>query len=297
MKKISPLAVLIMSLFAVTNLVWGQDGGVPDTLYVEIYPQDQCMRGYPPYLVRFPIYVTNDIVDPVVDSIAGFVFSLCYEYTGYGAVNFCRATAEYNNTACAYGVPLDAKEKSIFRHLPSMVDPQILHPWMEKTEDSLLAKDIWDYRELTLYGNYTFWLSLVPTSSKDKRWEGGSRVLLATITIEIDFEDSLLLCIDTCYWPPGGVGVRFSNSDAETYIPEDNFPACASICRTERGDANGDGAITITDVLYMLNYLFRKGPPPVSFIAGDANSDDDLGILDPLFLLRYLYRSGSPPSC
>jgi hypothetical protein len=94
---------------------------------------------------------------------------------------------------------------------------------------------------------------------------------------------------------PGSDGI----GDTPYQIPgggQDNYPLLSG-CQYLRGDANGDELIDITDVLYMLNYLFRSGPPPVSFMAGDANCDDDLGILDPLYLLNYLYKGGPPPGC
>jgi len=64
-----------------------------------------------------------------------------------------------------------------------------------------------------------------------------------------------------------------------------------------RGDANGDGVITITDAIYLLNYLFRDGPAPDPMAAGDTNCDDSIIIGDAIYLLNYLFRSGPAPSC
>ena len=36
----------------------------------------------------------------------------------------------------------------------------------------------------------------------------------------------------------------------------------------ENGDVNGDQAINIADMIYLVDFLFRGGPPPVA-IAGD----------------------------
>ena len=89
----------------------------------------------------------------------------------------------------------------------------------------------------------------------------------------------------------------FSRSDAVTYAPRQDTLYCTSIGLSDRGDATGDGVINVADVMYMINYLYRSGPPPVSFEAGDANCDGDHGILDIVLLINYLYKGGPPPGC
>jgi agmatine/peptidylarginine deiminase len=64
------------------------------------------------------------------------------------------------------------------------------------------------------------------------------------------------------------------------------------------GDANGDGAIEIADVVYLINYLFIDGPAPVPCLAaGDANCDGVVNITDVVYLINYLFISGPPPGC
>jgi hypothetical protein len=62
-----------------------------------------------------------------------------------------------------------------------------------------------------------------------------------------------------------------------------------------RGDANKDGVVDPADIVYLLNYLFRDGSPPVPYPAGDANSDGVVDGSDGVFLISYLFRGGSPP--
>jgi hypothetical protein len=64
-----------------------------------------------------------------------------------------------------------------------------------------------------------------------------------------------------------------------------------------RGDANGDGLIDLADVIWILNYLFRGGAPPVSLKAGDADCNGSVDLGDAIYLLNYLFRGGPPPSC
>jgi len=63
------------------------------------------------------------------------------------------------------------------------------------------------------------------------------------------------------------------------------------------GDANGDGIVTISDVVYLVNYLYKSGSPPSPLESGDANGDGPVDLGDVVFLLNYLFKGGSPPSC
>ncbi|MGB7062593.1 MAG: hypothetical protein WBF13_09625 [Candidatus Zixiibacteriota bacterium] len=218
------LAWLVLGVVFFASQTWAQcpedpnDNGVCDTLYIEIWPGDDWVVGFPSF-VRFPIRVTNDIPDPDIDSIAGIVIPLCFTSTNAGA----NATIDIakNNTNL---FPFPDLENSIFQHLPTM--------------DTLTATDrnflmdisygylTWASRELVLSGGTTFWMSLIPSGSTNPRFPGGSRVLTATVTFTI--EDSTTICMDTCFWPPTG-RFAFSRSDAVTYMPRHFLPLCEEI--------------------------------------------------------------------
>jgi hypothetical protein len=62
------------------------------------------------------------------------------------------------------------------------------------------------------------------------------------------------------------------------------------------GDDNNDGQVTISDVVYLINYLFRGGPPPIPDVCcGDANGDGQATISDAVYMINYLFRGGPPP--
>lgn len=63
------------------------------------------------------------------------------------------------------------------------------------------------------------------------------------------------------------------------------------------GDANGDGAINLGDVVYLISYLYRGGPAPYPLAAGDATCNGLVNLGDVVFLINYLFKSGPPPSC
>jgi hypothetical protein len=64
-----------------------------------------------------------------------------------------------------------------------------------------------------------------------------------------------------------------------------------------RGDANGDEIVDIGDVVYIVNFLYRNGDPPIPLQAADANCDGIVDIGDVVYLINYLYRGGDPPGC
>jgi subtilisin family serine protease len=60
------------------------------------------------------------------------------------------------------------------------------------------------------------------------------------------------------------------------------------------GDANGDGIITVADLVYLLNYLFRGGAIPDPPSAGDPNTDCMITVADVVCIVNYLFRMGEP---
>lgn len=226
MKRICPVIVAAAMLLATAGVVCAQDSGIRDTMYLEIYTPDLIPSGDPPYFVRFPLYVTHDIIDPVVDSLAGFVIPLCFRQSN--PVSYCSLSYWWNTTSMIAEHPSVLENRSILRHLPSVQDPQIRNRMLDMNANYING---WDFIFLDLSNQISkFGLSMVPTGSKDQRWWEGSRILLATMTFRL--EDSTTICIDTCMWPPGG-DLRWANSDAETYIPVHFLEICETIVPTD----------------------------------------------------------------
>jgi len=73
----------------------------------------------------------------------------------------------------------------------------------------------------------------------------------------------------------------------------DAFRAVLSL---SHGDANNDGHITITDIQFLVNYLFINGVPVPwpDILLGDANCDARVSIVDISLLTDYLFISRKP---
>jgi hypothetical protein len=63
----------------------------------------------------------------------------------------------------------------------------------------------------------------------------------------------------------------------------------------KRGDTNQDEMISVGDVVYLMNYLFRGGDQPIPRETGDINCDGAMDVGDVVYLINYLFGQGPPP--
>lgn len=61
------------------------------------------------------------------------------------------------------------------------------------------------------------------------------------------------------------------------------------------GDMNADGAATTGDIIYLVNYLFGKGEPPLDPLTEDLTCDGASSIVDVVVLINYVLRAGPVP--
>jgi hypothetical protein len=65
--------------------------------------------------------------------------------------------------------------------------------------------------------------------------------------------------------------------------------------RFKRGDTNGDGALNITDGVFVLNFLFLGGKAPPCKKAADTDDSGGLNITDGVYILNFLFTGGKAP--
>ena len=88
---------------------------------------------------------------------------------------------------------------------------------------------------------------------------------------------------------PGGEITRI---DAPSPGVVDASPPLATFVR---GDADGDGRVTISDPVGVLEFLFRAAPVPRCLDVFDADDDGRINVSDAVRLLDFLFQSGDPP--
>jgi hypothetical protein len=69
-------------------------------------------------------------------------------------------------------------------------------------------------------------------------------------------------------------------------LPETDF---------ERGDANADGKVDMSDAVFVLDYLFAGGQELSCKKSGDGDDNGSLEVTDAIYLLRFLFLGGLPP--
>jgi hypothetical protein len=62
-----------------------------------------------------------------------------------------------------------------------------------------------------------------------------------------------------------------------------------------RGDANKDIKVTVSDIVFLVSYLFKHGSPPNPIQSGDANCDGKVNVADIVYLVSYLFKHGPQP--
>lgn len=152
-----------------------------------------------------------------------------------------------------------------------------------------------------------------------------SRAVIHNVSI-IDFQfvpqEDTVLVGDTVLWTNNGSFPHTSTSDSGVwnsgtlttgqsfsfqFTSAGSYPYHCSIhpsmtaniiaLSTTCGDANGDGQISVSDVVYLISYLFKGGPAPSIPQNADANGDGQLSVSDVVYLISYLFKGGSPPIC
>ena len=75
------------------------------------------------------------------------------------------------------------------------------------------------------------------------------------------------------------------------------FSLCGSACTWRVGDANSDGSVDISDVVYLIAYIFSGGlaPKPHPVGSGDPDCSKHVDIGDVVYLLARIFSGGSPP--
>jgi len=63
------------------------------------------------------------------------------------------------------------------------------------------------------------------------------------------------------------------------------------------GDANHDYIVNIGDIVYLVAFIFKGGPPPEPLCVGDVNGDGEVNLGDGVYLVAWIFKGGPAPAC
>ncbi|OGC77411.1 MAG: hypothetical protein A2145_01855 [candidate division Zixibacteria bacterium RBG_16_40_9] len=94
------------------------------------------------------------------------------------------------------------------------------------------------------------------------------------------------------------LGVASTHGNTGVYSVDlsygDNYQASLNLAAALRGDLNGDSKVNLTDIMVMVNALFRSmNPPPLQI--GDVNCDTKVNLGDIIYLVNFVFKTGTPP--
>jgi hypothetical protein len=72
-----------------------------------------------------------------------------------------------------------------------------------------------------------------------------------------------------------------------------DWSSSRTVASPPHGDTNGDGLVAVTDIFYLVNYLYGGGPAPVG--AADVNGDGKVDSSDVFYLINYVFAGGPAP--
>lgn len=124
----------------------------------------------------------------------------------------------------------------------------------------------------------------------------GGKVIPDTLQIGSAFVDSQSYTLSSAWTPRNCYVVVFvQKDDAGTVKPVLRSTESELFSTWVFGDANGDSAVDINDVVYLTNYLFVDGPAPRPPASGDSNRDCIVNVLDIVYLINYVFVDGPAP--
>jgi hypothetical protein len=61
------------------------------------------------------------------------------------------------------------------------------------------------------------------------------------------------------------------------------------------GDFNYDNVVGISDIVFMINYIYVSGEQPQPIEMADVNCDLRVNLVDVIYLVNYAFRGGHEP--
>ena len=135
--------------------------------------------------------------------------------------------------------------------------------------------------------------SIVDSSADIPPNPGGHQLLLRICMYACCVPDTTTQRAASVWLAPGGTSFMWDENGE--LIPFRYDPGEVLLWWSLPGDANSDSSVTMTDVVFLTNYLYRGGSEPCVCEAADCNGDAIIDLGDMVHLINYLFTGGAPP--
>jgi len=100
-------------------------------------------------------------------------------------------------------------------------------------------------------------------------------------------------CLDCDVWDSAG-----SVDPEQVLFVHGEVEVICSECDWIVGDANYSHTINVADAVWIINFVFSGGDPPMPVLAaGDANCTFSVNVADAVWIINYVFAGGDPPPC
>ncbi len=145
-------------------------------------------------------------------------------------------------------------------------------------------------------GTFPLQYNLIALNLQDSAAIGAGRYLFANLKLQV--HDTCTICVDTHRTET--VTLFFLNPNNQKYFPK-WVSHCCRVATTDFGYKPGDancsgGNPNLSDIIYLVNYVFKGGSAPCLGSLGDANcSHTKPNLSDIIYLVNYIFKGGPAP--
>ena len=121
----------------------------------------------------------------------------------------------------------------------------------------------------------------------------------SSVNLPVGGTDSVTVAVHApALVPSGVVDSVWLTATATSTLGVSDADTSSVLTLVQRGDADNSGGMDISDVVYVISYIFGTGPAPVPILAaGDATCDTAVDISDCVYLVEFIFASGPKPVC
>jgi hypothetical protein len=144
-------------------------------------------------------------------------------------------------------------------------------------------------------------LTVTITGYRTHFGEGSETQVVFTLGAEVIAATSVSVTDATLLDADFSIPVDATTGDYDVTVSVDGFPDVTEVAGFGVrppylcGDPNDDEKQNISDIVWLLDFIFIFGPEPIPYISGDVNCDGVVDIDDVVYYIYYIFYGGPAP--